>query len=68
MTKFGKWLTEERKNLGLSRERLAARAGISFQTIQRAENGHEILPMSEETIARAIKIITQERKRERSKA
>ena len=37
MSTFGDWLRAERKRLNISRERLAADAGISYQTVSNAE-------------------------------
>ncbi|HUU14095.1 MAG TPA: helix-turn-helix transcriptional regulator [Terriglobia bacterium] len=61
MSTFGDWLRDERSRLGISRERLAADAGISYQTVQNAELGKPVLPMTERVLHQAIVNLTKKR-------
>ena len=54
MSSFGEWLKATRKRLSISRERLAADAGISYQTVQNAELGKPVLPMTERVLRQAV--------------
>jgi len=61
MSTFGDWLRAERSRLKISRERLAADAGISYQTVQNAELGKPVLPMTERVLHQAIVSLTKKR-------
>lgn len=49
-------LNKLRMKMGLSREKLAARCGISSKTIQRAENGEKVRVYSIERMANGLDI------------
>jgi len=61
MSTFGDWLRAERKRLNISRERLAADAGISYQTVSNAELGRPVLPMTERVLHQAIVNVSRKR-------
>ena len=52
-------LIKLRMEMGLSRERLAAKCGISSKTIQRAESGQRVRRYSIEKIAKGLDIDKQ---------
>jgi len=59
---FADWLRASRACLNISRERLAAVAGISHQTIYRAERALPTLAMTRRVITQAIQALERSRR------